>query len=120
SERRQRGVSVHRLHKSKSHARLRLRDGCVRLLFPRSYRRRATESPDARARQSANQNRECWQRCSSRYWMNDAFISQDFRGFAEIIANIRLPADPLDITSNSVGKIDLGLVTNGTNSSRVA
>ena len=52
--------------------------------------------------------------------MNDAFVSQNFRGFAEIIANVRLRADPFDITSDSVGKINLRLVTDGTNSVRVA
>src|SRR3982751_4411611 len=45
--------------------------------------------------------------------MNNAFVLQDLAGFAEVIANVRLPPDPVDITRDSFAESDRWLVTRG-------
>ena len=42
--------------------------------------------------------------------MNDPFVLQNFAGFAEVIANVRLRADPGDIATDSFIEIDTGFV----------
>src|ERR1700682_3013478 len=41
------------------------------------------------------------------YAMNDAFAAKNVSGFAEIIAHVRLLADPIKITPDARGEIDL-------------
>ena len=42
--------------------------------------------------------------------MNDAFAPKNVRGFAEIIVHVGLLADPIEISPDPGGKIDLGRV----------
>src|SRR2546423_13188471 len=41
------------------------------------------------------------------YAMNDAFAAKNVRGFAEIIADVGLLADPIKVTPDAGGEIDL-------------
>src|SRR5882724_7372424 len=45
------------------------------------------------------------------YAMNNAFAAKNVRGFAEIIAHIGLLVDPIEITPDAGGEIDLRRVT---------
>src|SRR5436190_4039772 len=47
------------------------------------------------------------------YEMNNAFAAKNVRGFAEIIAHIGLLADPIEITPDAAGEIDLRRVAGG-------
>src|SRR6266403_4033261 len=49
------------------------------------------------------------------YPTNDPFAPKNVRGFAEIIAHVGLLADPIEITPDAGGEIDLGRVTRGAN-----
>ena len=49
--------------------------------------------------------------------MNDAFLAQNVGGFAEIIFHVGLRADPIEITPDAFGEIDLRFVTGGADSS---
>src|SRR5947209_4150560 len=52
--------------------------------------------------------------------MNNTFAPKNVRGFAEIIADIGLLPDPIEITANARGQIDLRRVAGSANSLGVA
>src|SRR6478672_4608268 len=54
------------------------------------------------------------------YPMNDPFAAKNVGRFAEIIADISLLPDPIEITANAGGEIDLRRETGATNPSGVA
>src|SRR5437764_7546359 len=45
------------------------------------------------------------------YAMNDPFAQKNVGGFAEIITHVRLAADPIEITADARGEIDLRCVS---------
>src|SRR5947207_11721958 len=47
------------------------------------------------------------------YPMNDPFAAKNVRGFAEIIAHVGLLPDPIEITPDTGGEIDLRRVAGG-------
>src|SRR5205085_9660284 len=49
------------------------------------------------------------------YPMNDAFAAQNVGGFAKIVADVRLLANPIEITPDPGGKINLRRVTRRAN-----
>ena len=52
--------------------------------------------------------------------MNDAFVAQNFSSLAEVIARAGLAANPIEITVESLGEIDLRRVTGRMNRIRPA
>src|ERR1041384_6966293 len=54
------------------------------------------------------------------YAMNDAFAPKNVCGFAEIIANIGLLADPIEVAADTSREIDLRSVARGANARRIA
>lgn len=52
--------------------------------------------------------------------MNDPFAAKNVRGFAEIIADIGLLPDPIEVTANAGGEIDLRRVAGGTDAFGIA
>src|SRR2546423_10939748 len=54
------------------------------------------------------------------YAMNNPFAPKNVGGFAEIIAHVRLLPDPIEVSANAGGEIDLGRVTGGANPGRGA
>src|SRR6266446_5898842 len=52
--------------------------------------------------------------------MNDSLVLQNFAGFAEVIANVGLGADPIDVTGDAFAEIDSGFVTGRSSKCSVA
>src|SRR5437588_5453954 len=52
--------------------------------------------------------------------MNDPFAAKNIRGFAKIIAHVRLLPDPVEITADARGEIDLRHVSGRADAFRVA
>src|SRR5215475_14479851 len=52
--------------------------------------------------------------------MNNAFVLQDVARFAEVIADVRLPSDPVDVTRDAFAKVDGWFVIGGSRPRRVA
>src|ERR1700720_2380298 len=52
--------------------------------------------------------------------MNDSLVLQNFAGFAEVIPNVGLGADPIDITGDTFAEIDSCFVTGRSSGSSVA
>src|SRR5689334_5357987 len=52
------------------------------------------------------------------YAMNNPFAPKNVGGFAEIIADVGLLADPIKISANAGREVDLRRVTGGTNAFR--
>jgi hypothetical protein len=52
--------------------------------------------------------------------VNNAFAAKNVRGFAEIITDVCLLPDPIKVTPNTGGEIDLRLVARGANPRCVA
>src|ERR1051326_7408040 len=50
------------------------------------------------------------------YAMNDAFAPKNVGRLTEIIPNVGLLPDPVEVTANAGGEIDLGRVAGGANS----
>src|ERR1700716_555617 len=54
------------------------------------------------------------------YAMNDAFAAKNVRRFAEIITHVSLLADPVQVTLDARGEIDLGPLPGGGDPLRAA
>src|SRR5258708_1078704 len=54
------------------------------------------------------------------YAMNDAFAAKNVGGFAEVIAHVRLLPDPIKITPDARGEIDLRRISRRADAFRVA